>query len=106
MATCGDCIHFDLCEIMYSRISEIENCDYFKDRSRFVELPKVDDTVFEIVKINSLGDYRLQELKVTSRIIDTNGVAFDIDLLGKRFFLTPEEAEQALKEKEKKDNEK
>ena len=39
MAICGDCIHFDLCEMMYSRIPEIDGCDYFKDHSRFVELP-------------------------------------------------------------------
>lgn len=124
--TCKDCIHFESCERMISSTSKMfkailsevlkKNCDIkydstnilsgaefcqcFQDRSRFVELPEVGNTIFEINKINSFGDYRIQELKVSSRIIDTNGVAFEINLLGKRFFLTREEAEQAI-EREK-----
>ena len=94
---CKNCIHSDVC---------IYPCGLkdFKDRSRFVELPKIGDTVFEFVKINEFGDCRLQELKVTSRIIDTNGIAFDVDLLGERFFLTPEEAKQALAKQNQPDN--
>ena len=103
MATCKDCIYQKMCKAI-DAIGEFQEgaecCNNFKDRSRFVELPKIGDTVFELVKINEFGDCRLQELKVTSEIIDTNGPAFEIDLLGKRFFLTPEEAEQALKERD------
>lgn len=100
MAKCDKCLHGDVCFTVLDSMQ----CQHFKDRSRFVELPKIGDTVFEFVKINEFGDCRLQELKVTSRIIDTNGIAFDVDLLGERFFLTPEEAKQALAKRNQPDN--
>lgn len=43
--TCKDCIHYSLCnyeEISHYDIDNIKNakdCSFFKDRSRFVELP-------------------------------------------------------------------
>ena len=111
MAVCKECVHNNVCNIKQRfnhpkyALQHIEKyCEHFKDRSRFVELPKIGDTVFELVKINEFGDCRLQELKVTSEIIDTNGPAFEIDLLGERFFLTPEEAEQALAKQNQPDN--
>lgn len=113
MATCKECLHVEVCKFKdlpaplsdsYIRESECieKRCGNFKDRSRFVELPKVGETVYGLVKINTFGDYRLQELKATGRIVDTNGVAFEVDLIGKRFFLTKEQAKQALKERESK----
>lgn len=41
MATCKDCIHFVVCEEVPTKSAD--DCDFFKDRSRFVELPDVVD---------------------------------------------------------------
>ena len=44
MASCKDCIHFDRCKGLYKfgRLQKTvsKGCPYFKDRSRFVELPQ------------------------------------------------------------------
>ena len=113
--TCKDCIHYDLCRSC-SRIQlgwhgnsvhYVENmeeiCKDFKDRSRFVELPcKVGDTVYYF---NSAGEIYSQ--KVSGFIVNFVGilvdsdVMFDSHLMGDRFISTREEAEQALKEREK-----
>ena len=123
--TCGDCIHFDLCEMMYSRIPEINGCDYFKDRSRFVELPcKVGDSYFEIEQyctergfyneprqtdtidceycdVDGVCDrqYRITEKRFIS-LIQIFGYKEKVVDKYNRIFLTKEEAEQALKERE------
>lgn len=52
MATCKDCLHFEVCNFMYGEEFEQHwppfwTCDRFKDRSRFVELPcKVGDIMY------------------------------------------------------------
>ena len=51
MASCKECIHFDRCKGLYKfdRLQKAvsKGCSYFRDRSRFVELPcKVGDTVY------------------------------------------------------------
>ena len=108
MASCRDCkncIHYSLCnyeEICHYDIDNIKNakdCSFFKDRSRFVELPCVGDKVYELCRINQFGDYKIVESEIRGFIVDTNGTAFGYELLGERFFLTHEEAEQALKER-------
>lgn len=52
MATCKDCIHYDVCGFNeYKDFNEI--CSFFKDKSRIVELPcKVGDKVHKIIKSN------------------------------------------------------
>ena len=111
--TCKDCIHYKVCcqkclhvvtgmdfvyRYKYNHIERV--CKDFKDRSRFVELPCVGDKVYEPCRINQFGDYKIVESEIRGFIVDTNGTAFDYELLGERFFLTLEEAEQALKERE------
>ena len=117
MATCADCVHVDVCEdltrykLSPKRAEELlsllrekgKTCEHFQDRSRFVELPcKVGDTVYYF---NSAGDIYSQ--KVSGFIVNFVGilvdsdVMFDSHLMGDRFFSTREEAEQALKEREK-----
>lgn len=44
MASCKDCIHFESCKNLYETHGEGLSgdsyvCDFFKDQSRFVELP-------------------------------------------------------------------
>ena len=116
MAMCKDCVHVEVCceknlhvavgmniipRFKYKRIEQ--ECKNFKDRSRFVELPcKLGDTVYYF---NSAGEIFSQ--KVSGFIVNFVGilvdsdVMFDSHLMGDRFFSTREEAEQALKLKER-----
>ena len=130
MATCKDCVHVEVCKeyhkmfwgsksLVDSKIDETEpeNCLYFKGRSRFVELPcKVGDKLY-------FNNVHLQYAKVLAIYIDAVGGMFDLDIttkeetvagyehfinkdysfedIGKRIFLTKEQAEQALKERER-----
>lgn len=70
MATCAECVHYEVCQMHYKQKCELTyetereveiamrkaqkavdiECDYYKDRSRFVELPDVGnyDTVTTI----------------------------------------------------------
>ena len=94
MATCADCIHYEVCSDYFDATIECgSTCSFWKDRSRFMELPCAGDKVYEICCINPWGDCVIGE-------VDKNDTDFDSELLGKRFFLTPEEAEKALKERE------
>ena len=110
MASCRDCkncIHYSLCnyeEICHYDIDNIKNakdCSFFKDRSRFVELPiKPGEKIFYY---NTAG--RIYESTVTQLIYGATGFLIDSDvmftsnLIGERFFLTREEAEAAIKER-------
>ena len=119
MATCAECVHYEACASFANMILDAFNvseddaqcllekctgdasvCNDFADRSRFAELPRVGDKVYELCRINQFGDYKIGESEIRGFIVDTDGTAFDYELLGERFFLTPEEAEQALKERE------
>lgn len=107
MASCNDCLHVKICQktrIMDPTHNYAIECNDFKDRSRFVELPCVGDKVYELCRINQFGDYKIVESEIRGFIVDTNGTAFDYELLGERFFLTHEEAEQALKERGENEN--
>ena len=115
MATCKDCVHVDVCEditrhkLSPSRAEKIlpilrehgKTCELFKDRSRFVELPCT------VYYFNTAG--KIFSQKVSGFIVNVNYVGiladsdliFDSHLMGDRFFSTREEAEQALKLKER-----
>jgi len=132
MATCKDCLHVDVCcsylSTAYNKYKlatpdfkllkniECDECQHYKDRSRFVELPcRVGDTVY-------FNNVHLRYGKVIAIYIDASGGMFDLDIftnietvagyehfinkdytfedIGKRLFLTKEAAEQALKERE------
>ena len=125
--TCKDCIHYEACHDMYyeehatrhfdpEKHNAEKECGYFKDRSRFVELPcRVGDKVY-------FNNVHLRYARVIAIYIDESGGMFDLDIttniatatgyehfinkdytfedIGKRLFLTREAAEQALKERE------
>ena len=97
-------------------VLECDDCKHFKDRSQFVELPcKVGDTVY-------FNNVHLRYARVIAIYIDASGGMFDLDIttniatatgyehfinkdytfedIGRRLFLTREEAERALKERE------
>ena len=47
MASCKDCINYDVCSTKGANCDRGNNCVMYKDRNRFVELPcKVGDTVY------------------------------------------------------------
>lgn len=120
---CKNCIKADVCEIA----KEFENnpvegmfiggCDYFKDRSKFIELPcKVGDKVYFVYKDeideNAINGFVISEpVKITE--VGTRGFwtsevsdeeSDDMDdftpwaWIGEEVFLTREEAERALRE--------
>ena len=108
MVSCKKCIHYAVCADFYDdEIERTAPCSFFKDRSRFVELPcKLGDTLFvptrnfvseyKIVSFHVCGEgiwYRTNVIKgILTRLISDN-----VENIGKTVFLTLEEAEQALK---------
>ena len=114
---CKNCIHYAVCADFYDdEIERTAPCSFFKDRSRFVELPcRVGDKVY-------FNNVHLRYARVIAIYIDASGGMFDLDIttniatatgyehfinkdytfedIGRRLFLTSEEAEQALKERE------
>ena len=106
MASCKDCIYSKVCESFSYRITSNaeQKCKHFKDISRFVELPcKLGDLVYFIKARRVMADV------VSKFTIDRRGVMLQrvngynlgyTDQLGEKLFLTCEEAEQALKERE------
>lgn len=117
MATCKDCVHYNLCNITQidyqpkCTIQHIEEyCRQFKDPLRLIYLPcKVGDRLYvPIPKSKYIAEYVViafwvEESGTVIRIVDTRffmvSVLFTRDI-GTRAFLTREEAEQALKEAE------
>ena len=119
--TCKDCIHYDVCLLERDNNKDKltadglfkkaeEDCAYFKDKSRIVELPcKVGDTVYEIrpdrgfiqeytvitIHISRCDAFFDWELKDGEGIY-SNVNGFAVIMLGKTVFLTREEAEKAL----------
>lgn len=131
MASCKDCVHVEVCSkknlhvavgmnitprFKYERIEQ--ECDDFKDCSRFVELPcKVGDKVYldnlHIKYADVIGIYidafgGVFDLRIYTNIQLANGFGYKYFIskdytfedIGKRLFLTKESAEQALKERE------
>ena len=131
--TCKDCIHYEACHDMYyeehatrhfdpEKHNAEKECGYFKDRSRFVELPcKVGDTVYAywdmdnpcsnylhviedfIIDLVILVDRKNSVIGFRAgRTCEQNGrkcdIEFDLKDIGKTVFLTREEVEQALRE--------
>ena len=127
MASCKDCVHVEVCGT-FSILSEdfeiasperiASDCNCFKDRSRFVELPcKVGDKVYldnlHIKYADVIGIYidafgGVFDLRIYTNIQLANGFGYKYFIskdytfedIGKRLFLTKESAEQAVKERE------
>ena len=102
---CKSCLYYEICNVIGlvgTESTENIKCVRYKDRSRFVELPiKPGEKVFYF---DTEG--RIYETTVTQLVYGASGflidsdVMFNSNLIGKRFFLTREAAEQALKERE------
>ena len=138
MASCKDCVHYEVCQMHYKQKCELTygtereveivmrkaqkavdiECDYYKDRSRFVKLPcNVGDKVYldnlHIKYADVIGIYidafgGVFDLRIYTNIQLANGFGYKYFIskdytfedIGKRLFLTKESAEQALKERE------
>lgn len=135
MASCKDCLHVEVCRYYTNELAkangiplkveeiegllECDDCDNFKDRSRFVELPcSVGETVYRICPVeNGKGcgscpweycechDIGFQnDRKNSIREGKANNFAWilkRIPYFRKIYFTTREAAAQALKEREK-----
>ena len=120
MASCKDCMHEEVCSIFSSDLNEdgAEKCVCFKDRNRFVELPcKVGDTMYiltndsptgieesQVKKIELIKTQSKTKIRLTVPCVydDWGSAQWEIGVndFGKTAFLTREEAEKALKERE------
>lgn len=145
MPKCRDCLHWEVCneyrgafwghKAQYSSPivnASADSCIFYKDRSRFVELPcpiKPRDKVWYILE--GLSEVDLKEYAIKSGecavgnepdiVIEVGTLGFWVnqlstrnenylvpddcdfiswDEIGKSYFLSKEEAEQALKERE------
>lgn len=108
MATCKDCICYSGCSGILNdfgmRLNPArEVCDRFEDSSRFVELPcKVGDTIYWNLLGKPVED-EIMSITIYKNVIRVSfgkGISFDIKDIGRMLFLSREEAEQALKERE------
>ena len=102
MKICDNCLH---CKVCTQHYADIRNCADFADRSEWVHLPcKVGDKVYQTDGIR-IYESVIYEINITSNntICITGNIAFDETAIGKIIFLTREEAEKALKEREKND---
>lgn len=102
MATCKDCINYTECNAVLNKYGmkldpEREICSIFKDRSRFVELP---------CKVYTTHLGRVVEAKIYGyeASMKNSNYSWTIEPhhFGKYVFFTHKEAEQALKEHERK----
>lgn len=116
MATCKDCLHVEVCNdyaINYFKpnsgtpIEALEKevgdypCCRFQDHSLFVKLPcKVRDIVYCLTFPEKRRVTRITVTQYGLRITVNDMFSFDMSQIGKTVFLTKEEAEQALKERE------
>lgn len=99
MVNCKECLHLDVCK---SRdvFGDMSACEHFKDRSRFVELPcKVGDTVFVVNGFKEIEEFEVDYYVVEKNVISV-GMVDDGEYEVETVFLTREEAERALKERE------
>ena len=125
MPKCRDCLHWEACREYVTglaatrgvdldateleQIFDSDDCDHFHDSSRFVELPyKLGDNIYE-PKRHQITEYQIARivfydfgLRMELRLM--KGLLFRVEIkqedIGKVVFLTREEAEQALKERD------
>ena len=124
MASCTECVHVEVCKDYIKTVLDDfddsqmcgDDCEFFQERSRFVELPcKVGDTVYIIARISgkeeiiqdSVESFTISSFVDNTPIILFDGIEtcdWDSSDFGKQVFLTKEEAEQALAKQNQPDN--
>ena len=119
MVTCKDCLHNHVCALWRAQEgqdakswsdSDDWDCDYFADKSRFVELPcKVGDAIYNVdPSVTVPIESKIYEIGFRSGILTFRAarkgyftLAFTENDIGKTVFFTREEAEAALAERTK-----
>ena len=109
MASCKDCLHVEACKGIINGFDidieffseQVSVCKNFKDRSRFVELPcERGDLVYFIkarrVMADIVSKFTIDRCGVMLQRVNGYNLGYTYQL-GKKIFLTLEEAEQALK---------
>ena len=113
MPTCKDCFCYEPCKAMTYAWRKIEGthypliaekCEFFKERSKFIELPcKVGDVVYFIKKGKIIKD----SVRDINYFSSWKGFEFNTMVdkwyeedIGHKIYFTREEVEQALKERE------
>lgn len=113
MQTCKNCIHSDICIIDYA-LDEPNPCDYFKSKSKIIELPvpigtdlyKIDTRIIKCLAPNPEKDELLdrffnysQEYYIFEiKNADAMTILGNKEYLGTRVFTSREEAEKRIKE--------
>ena len=125
MESCKDCVHYEACKMFFvatnqgiteEKIKQAENdltdCEQFKAKSRFVELPcKVGDVLWICSSVRGVFSAKVRTFFIghpsfqgepdnSIQMIRTTGCDIPINEFGKTVFLTREAAEKALKERE------
>ena len=104
MASCKDCLHYEVCGAEKTCLPDYVNCKYFKDRNRFVELPcKVGDKVFVVNGFKEIEEFEVDYYVVEKNVISV-GCVDDGEYEIETVFLTREEAERALNSLAKSDS--
>ncbi len=111
--TCKDCVHYEVCkddvELHHDfydclEVDGVENhCEYFKPKSRFVELPcEVGQTVYSLIGGFAV-EMKLKRVILVLKPNDEHPLDYikEIEDFGKTVFLTKEETEKALAERSK-----
>lgn len=108
---CKDCLYYRICSSLSEEYNlnfmfktSAETCQDFKDKSKIIELPcKIGDTVYiitntyyDVVQATVIGVWACEG---SNAIITEYGSIYP-DSWSKTVFLTREEAEQALRERE------
>ena len=121
--TCENCFNYEICKrlekLLHRNIACLAeadiDCEDFEDRSAWVKLPcKVGDILYEPTDRNTIVEYSVKAINVELRAtfieweIEKGFVLQYLDgicsdEIGKTVFLTREEAERALKERESND---
>ena len=115
--TCKDCVHYEVCLAWCSGVESDQTiCKWFKDKSKFIELPcKVGDKVWLIkfafsyakrpisAMVCGIKTYSNTGTFTFMALTDENNISrsFINQDIGKTVFLTKEEAEKALEESER-----
>lgn len=103
MASCKDCINYDVCSTKGANCDRANHCEMFKDHNRFVELPcKAGDKVFVVNGFKEIEEFEVDYYVVKKNVISV-GCVDDGEYEIETVFLTREEAERALNNPAKSD---
>lgn len=95
MPTCKDCIHAEVCP---DKDNVVRHCYFFKDRSKFIELPDLDEYT-TVTTLDEAIDHCFSIANSTDENICAECKAEHLRLCGWLYELKSRvEAEQALKE--------